>query len=198
LSTHAIGPIRLLLGSLILLILGGGAFWWFFERLAGEAVLVIRDGSLEIEPWVGQLQSEGFDLVWNYQPTDVEIGVYRSTDDENELELGEPLKYGGVRGVRIDLRLGGTTTVADAVVMSTTDEALRISVKRGQQLVRRGDVWVHQGFLQDGRKQRFQIAKIELLDRTGSVIARYQNPDQGRRVKFRIKLIAAGGGHSGR
>jgi hypothetical protein len=192
-STHSIGPVRLLLGTLILLILGGAAFWWFFERLGGEAVLVIRDGSLEIEPWSGELEPAGFDFVWRHQPTDVEVGVYRSTDDEHELELRDAVKHGGVRGLRIDLRLGGTTTVADALVASRTDDGLRISVKRGQ-LVKRGDVWVHQGFVQDGVKQRFHIAKLELLDQAGSVVARYQNPDQGRPVKFRIKLIASSGG----
>ena len=149
-STHAIGPC-LLLGSLILLVLGGVAFWWFYVRLGGEAVLVIRDGSLEIEPWTGELQSDGFDLVWNHQPTEAEIGVYRSTDDEHELELREPVKHGGVGGLRIDLRIAGPTTIADAVVLSRTDEALKISVKRSQ-LVRRGNVWVHEGFLQDGRE----------------------------------------------
>ena len=192
-STHAIGPIRLLLGSLLLLLLGGVAFWWFYERIGGEAVLVIRDGSLEIEPWAGEVRSTGFDFVWNHQPTDAEVGVYRSTDDEQELELREPLKHGGVRGLRIDLRIAGTTTLADAVVLSRTDDGLRIAVKRGQ-LVKRGDVWVHEGFVHEGRKQRFQIAKIELLDQSGAVVARYQNPDEGRPVKFRIKLIASSGG----
>ena len=80
-----------------------------------------------------------------------------------------------MRGLRIDFKVAGTLSVADAVVLSTKDGPLRITVKSGQ-LARKGDVWVHQGFVQDGRKQRFQIAKLELLDQSGNVLARYQNP----------------------
>jgi hypothetical protein len=192
LSTHAIGSVRLLLGSLVLLLLGGVICWWFWARLSGQATLVIRDGSFEIEPWVGSLQPSGSDLVWEHQPTDVEVAVYRSTGDEDELELGEPTKQSGVRGIRVDFKIAGTLHVSEAVVLSTKDGPLRISVKGGQ-LARKGDVWVHQGFVQEGRKQRFHIAKIELLDQRDNVVARYQNPDEGRRVKFRIKLIATAG-----
>jgi hypothetical protein len=192
LSTHAIGAVRLLLGSLLLLAIGALLFWWLFVRLGGESVLIIRDGSLEIEPWAGDVRSTGTDLEWNHVASDVEVGVYRSADDESDFELEEPTKHAGVHGMRIGLRIAGTLLVPEAIVLSTVDGRSHFAVKASG-FVRRGDVWVHQGFPRNGHKQRMEIATIELLDATGTVFARYQNPDRGRRVKFRIKLKASSG-----
>lgn len=189
-STHAIGPVRLLLGSLALMLVGAALCWWLYVRVAGEAILVIRDGLFEIEPWTGTLQPSGSDLVWDHEPTDVELALYRSTGgEEEELELGEPVSLQGVKTIRIDFRVAGGLSVADAVVLTMKDGLLRIAVRNGR-LERRGDVWVHQGFVLESQKKRFQISKIEFLDDGGDVVSRYQNPDQGRRVRFRLKLKA--------
>jgi hypothetical protein len=191
LSTHAIGPVRLLLGSLGLLLAGGVIVWLLAGGMARPAVLVIRDGSFEIESWAGDLRQSGTDLLWEHEVNDVELFVYRSQGDE-EFELGEPIAVPGVRGMRIDFRVGAGLTLTGAVSLSMTDGAVRISVRDGR-FTQKGDLWVHSGFVRDGRKARFEIARLEFLDRNNQVLSRYQNPDLGRRVRFRIKLLGGPG-----
>ncbi len=67
---------------------------------------------------------------------------------------------------------------------------MKFTVK-GVALAKRGDVWVHPGFVQEGRRKLFEVATMELLDAKGQVAARYQNPDMGRRFRYRLKLIGS-------
>ena len=62
---------------------------------------------------------------------------------------------------------------------------------KGVALAKRGDLWVHPGFVQEGRRKLFEVATLELLDANGQVVARYQNPDMGRRFRYRLKLSAS-------
>jgi hypothetical protein len=189
-STHAIGPVRLVLGSLLLMLVGAGLCWWFLVRGPGDAVLVVRDGSFEIESWGGDLTGGGTELVWTHTPTDAELGIYRSTGtDEEALMLGAPVRLPNAATIRFELKVAGGLTIPEAVVLSVGDGPLRVAVKNGR-LERRGDVWVHQGFVVEGQPKRFMISKIECLDAGGRVVARYANPDQGRRVRFRLTLTA--------
>ena len=189
-STHSIGPVRLLFGSLALMLVGAALCWWLYVRVAGEAVLVIRDGSFEVEPWVGTLQQVGVDSVWDHNPTEVELAIYRSTGDEDELELGEPVKLSGVKSIRVDFRVAGTLAVTEAVQISMKDGRLKMSVRNGQ-LLKRGDVWVHQGF-GTGRQETALPdcqAGVPGSDRRRSgALSEPGCRQTGKR--FRIKLIA--------
>jgi hypothetical protein len=188
LSTHAIGTVRLLIGSLVLLLAGAGVMWM---TGAGSlpAALVIRGGSLEIEPWHGTLRAEGTDVYWDHAVSGVFVSVYKSEDRDAEFDLGDPVSLSGVKSIRMDLRVDGRV-IDQAVMVAIQDQAVKISVK-GVALAKHGDLWVHPGFVQDGRRKIFDVAVLELLGATGQVIQRYQNPDMGRRFRYRVKLTAS-------
>jgi hypothetical protein len=192
LSTHTIGPVRLLLGSLVLLLAGAAVFWFLWGRSTGGEVLVIRGGALEIEPWAGDLRIEGSDVWWDHAVTGVHLSVAKALSDEEEFVLADPVSVAGVKTVRIDIRIANSRTVEDALVLVIQDTGVKMSLKEGQ-LARRGDVWVHPGFVQNGQAKRYEISKIEFLDRADQMITRYQNPDLGRRFRFRLKLSASKG-----
>ena len=187
---HTISPVKLVLGALVLLLAGAAAFWAMSGRLLESRVAIVRDGSLEIELWAGTLSPSGADLVWDYQPNHVELSLYTpaGSEDDAEVELGQPVPIAGTQTIHIDLRLGSVSIVSDAVVLSMNDGPLRISVKDGQ-LTRRGDLWVHPGFVVGGEKKRIRIAKIEFRDANNQVISRYQSPSQGKLIRFRVKLV---------
>jgi hypothetical protein len=181
--------VRLLLGSLVLLLAGAGLMWM---TGAGSlpAVLVIRGGSLEIEPWVGTLRAEGSDMVWDHPVSAVSVSVYKSEDRDQEFELAEPIALSAVKSIRIALRVDNSRVIEDALVATLEAERVKFTVK-GVALARHGDLWVHPGFVQEGRRKLFEVAVLELLGANGQVVARYQNPDMGRRFKYRVKLTAS-------
>jgi hypothetical protein len=189
LSTHAIGSVRLLLGSLVLLIAGAGLYW-LMGGPSGTTALVIRGGALEIESWDGELRSEGADVYWDHAVSDVSLSIYKAEDSQQEFDLGEPIRQTAVKSLRINFRVDGARLVEQAVVITFEDRAVKITSKPSQ-LARRGDVWVYPGFMQSGRRMPFEIASLELLGQDGQVISRYQNPDMGRRFRYRIKLTAS-------
>lgn len=191
LSTHAIGSVRLLLGSLVLLFAGAGLYWLVGGPAAG-ASLVIRGGTLEVEPWNGTLRPEGADLYWDHAVSNLTLSVYRAEDRDQEYELGEPIQLTAVKSLRMDFRVDGVRLIQQAAVVTFEDRGVRISMKGGS-LAQRGDIWVPPGFVQDGKKKPYEIAILEFLDQGGQVVARYQNPDLGRRFRFRIKLTGANG-----
>jgi hypothetical protein len=189
LSTHSIGTVRLLLGSLVLMLAGAGVM-----RFTGAgslpAVLVIRGGSLEIEPWMGTLRSDGSDLSWDHPVSSVQVSVYKSEDRDSEFDLAEPIPLSGVKTIRIALRVDNSRLIDDALVATVDDQRVKFTVK-GVALAKRGDLWVHPGFVQDGRRKLFEVAVLELIGANGQVAARYQNPDMGRRFKYRLKLTGS-------
>jgi hypothetical protein len=186
LSTHAIGTVRLLLGSLVLLLAGAGAMWWTGSG-ALPAVLVIRGGSLEIEPWAGTLRSEGSDLFWDHAVSGVLVSIYKAEDRDQEFDLADPVSLSGVKTIRMALRVDNSRVIDEAVVLTLENERVKVAVK-GVALAKHGDVWVHPGFVQDGRRKRFEVATLELIGASGQVVARYQNPDMGRYFRYRLKL----------
>jgi uncharacterized membrane protein len=185
LSTHAIGTVRLLLGSLVLMLVGAGVM-----RMTGSglqpAVLVIRGGSLEVEPWVGTLRGDGSDLSWDHAVSGVAVSVYKSQDQDQEFDLADPIMLSAVKTIRIALRVD-SRVIDEALVVTLDNERVKFTAK-GVALSKRGDVWVHPGFVQEGRRKLFEVAVLELLGANGQVVARYQNPDMGRRFRYRIKL----------
>jgi hypothetical protein len=188
LSTHAIGTVRLLFGSLVLLLAGAGAMWVVG---VGEvpAALVIRGGSLEFEPLFGTLRAEGGDFYWDHAVEGVFVSIYKAEDRDQEFELGEPISQPMAKSIRMGVRVDGRI-IEDAVLVTLQEQAVKITVK-GVALAKRGDVWVHPGFVQDGRKKVFEIATLELLSASGEAVARYQNPDLGRYFRYRVKLTAS-------
>ena len=185
-STHPIGTVRLLLGSLVLMLTGAGAFW-MLGGTAPPAALVIRGGALEIEPWSGTLRPQGADLYWDGDVSVVAVSRYKAEDADQEFDLGEPVVSSGVHTIRIDLRVDGSRLVERALVATIEDRGVKIAVNNAG-LAKRGDVWVHPGFVQGGQRKPFEIAVLELLGADGQVVARHQNPDMGRRFRYRIKL----------
>lgn len=191
-STHAIGPVRLLFGSLLLLFAGAAIFWFLVGRSAGNEVLVIRGGALEIEPWAEDLRVAGSDVWWDQAVTGVQLSIAKAQGDDDEYVIADPIAVQGVRSIHIDVRIANSRTVEDALVLVIQDAAVKMTLKEGQ-LARRGDVWVPPGFVQNGQAKRYEIAKIEFLDRADRLITRYQNPDMGRHFRFRVKLTASKG-----
>jgi hypothetical protein len=189
LSTHAIGTVRLLLGSLVLMLMGAGVMWMTGSGSL-PAVLVIRGGSLEIEPWVGTLRAEGSDLSWDHPVSSMSVSVYKAEDRDSEFELAEPIALTAVKTIRIALRVDNSRLVDEALVATLDDQRVKFTVK-GVALAKRGDVWVHPGFVQEGRRKLFEVATLELLGADGQVVGRYQNPDMGRRFRYRLKLTAS-------
>jgi uncharacterized protein YfiM (DUF2279 family) len=181
--------VRLLIGSLVLLLAGAGVM-----RMTGSgsqpAVLVIRGGSLEIEPWVGTLRADGADLSWDHAVSGMSVSVYKSEDRDQEFDLAEPIALTAIKTIRIALRVDNSRVIDDALVVALDAERVKFTVK-GVQLAKRGDVWVHPGFVQEGRRKLFEVATLELLDAKGQVAGRYQNPDMGRRFRYRLKLMAS-------
>ena len=188
-STHAIGTVRLLLGSLVLLLVGAGVTWWTGAG-AIPAVLVIRGGSLEIEPWYGTLRSQGSELYWDHAVSGVSLSVYKAEDRDSEFDLGEPIVQSAVKTIRMDLRVDNSRVIEQAVMVTIENQAVKITAK-DVSLAKRGDVWVHPGYVQDRRRKVFEIASLQLLGADGQVITRYQNPDMGRVFRYRIKLTAS-------
>lgn len=188
LSTHAIGTVRLLLGSLVLLLVGAGAMWWSGGGTL-PAVLVIRGGSLEFEPWYGTLRSQGSDLYWDHAVSGMSVSIYKAEDRDAEFDLAEPIAQSGVKTIRIDLRVDNTRVIEQALMVTIEDQAVKITSK-DVAIAKRGDVWVHPGYVQDRRRKVFEIASLQLLGAGGQVVARYQNPDMGRYFRYRIKLTA--------
>jgi hypothetical protein len=189
LSTHAIGTVRLLLGSLVLMLVGAGAMWWTGAGTL-PAVLVIRGGSLEFEPWYGTLRTQGSELYWDHAVSNMSVSIYKAEDRDAEFELGDPIAQSGVKTIRIDLRVDHTRVIEEAVMVTIEDQAVKITSK-DVALARHGDVWAHPGYVQDRRRKVFEIASLQLLGAGGQVIARYQNPDMGRIFRYRIKLTGS-------
>lgn len=187
------GPVRLLLGSLVLLLIGGAVFWFLWGRSAGNEVLVIRGGALEIEPWPGELRVEGSGVWWDHAVTGIHLSVAKAQSEDEEFVLADPILLSNVKTIHIDVRVvANARTVEDALVLDIQDQAVKMSLKEGQ-LARRGDVWVHPGFVQNGQAKRYEISKIEFRDRADQMITRYQNPDLGRRFRYRLKLSSSKG-----
>jgi hypothetical protein len=180
--------VRLLLGSLVLLLAGAGAMW---VTGAGSlpAVLVIRGGSLEIEPWVGSLRGEGSDLYWDHAVTGMSMSVYKSEDRDQEFDLADPIALSAVKTIRIALRVD-SRVIEDAMIVTLEDQRVKFTVK-GVALAKHGDMWVHPGFVQDGRRKKFEVATLEMLGANGQVVSRYQNPDMGRYFRYRVKLTGS-------
>jgi hypothetical protein len=180
--------VRLLLGSLVLLLAGAGVMWMTGSGNV-PAALVIRGGSLEIEPWLGTLRGQGSDLYWDHPVSGVFVSVYKAEDRDSEFDLAEPIALSAVKSIRVDLRVDSSRLVDQALVVTLEDERVKFTAKDAA-FAKRGDVWVHPGFVQEGRRKLFEVAKLELLGANGQIVARYQNPDMGRRFRYRIKLTA--------
>lgn len=193
LSSHTIGPVRLLLGSLVLLLAGAAVFWMLWGRATGNEALVIRGGALEIEPWAGTLRADGADIWWDHPVDGVHLAIAKAESEDQEFVLAEPIAVQNVKSIHIDLRVANSRMIENALVLTLEEKGVKLTLKEGQ-LAGKGDVWVHPGFVQDGQRKTYEIAKIQFLDRGGQVISRYQNPDLGRRLRFRVKLTAAAAG----
>jgi hypothetical protein len=180
--------VRLLLGSLVLLLAGAGVMWLTGSGLA-PAVLVIRGGSLEVEPWGGTLRAEGSDLYWDHAVSGVAVSVYKAEDRDSEFDLAEPIALSAVKTIRIALRVD-SRLIEEALVVTLEDQRVKFTAK-GVAFAKRGDVWTHPGFVQNGRRKLFEVAVLELLGANGQVVARYQNPDMGRRFRYRLKLTGS-------
>jgi len=171
----------MLIGAGVMWMTGGGTL---------PAVLVIRGGSLEVEPWVGTLRGEGSDLYWDHAVSSVSLSIYKSEDRDQEFDLAEPIALKAVKSIRIALRVDNMRVVEDALTVTLEDQRVKFTAK-GVALANRGDVWTHPGFVQEGRRKLFEVATMELVGANGQVVARYQNPDMGRRFKYRLKLTGS-------
>lgn len=188
-STHTIGSVRLLALSLVLLLAGAGIYHALGGAASAHQALIIRGGALELEPWGGDLRADAADLRWDYPIGTVQVAIAKAESEDEAFVMGEPVTLSGVTRVRIDLRVSNTRMIEDAVTVTMDETGGKIAVKEGQ-LARKGDVWVHSGFIQDKRHTPYEIARIEFFDRSGQSVLRYQNPDLGRRLRFRLKLSA--------
>jgi hypothetical protein len=186
-STHAIGPVRLLLGSLILLLAGAAAHWYLVGEGATNEVLVLRGGVLEIEPWAGDLQQEGSALVWHHAVSRIQLHIAKAENEDEEFVLMDPINIPEAARLAVDLRVNKARTVSNAIVMSMDDSGVKITVNEGQ-FAQKGDVWAYAGFLRQGRRDPYEISRIEFRDAQDRVLSRYDNPDLGRRVRFRVRL----------
>jgi hypothetical protein len=175
----------------VLLAAGAGLYSWIGGAVSHDA-LVLRGGAFELESWASELQAGGGDLVWKHGVSSVAVSLYKSEGDGQEFDIADPINVTSVKTINIDFRVDNTRTVEQAVVLTIEDQAVKIAVKEGK-LDKRGDVWVYPGFVQDGRKKPFEIASLAFVDRNGQVVARYQNPDMGRRFHYRVKLLASAG-----
>jgi hypothetical protein len=188
LSTHAIGPVRLLLGSLVLLFVGATGYWWLSARVgAGHDVLVLRDGPVEVEPWTGELRPEGSALRWDHTVSGIQLLIAKAQSDDEEYVLMDPITVPDAKSLIVDFRVGNVRTIERAMVLSMDASGVKIAVNEGE-LTKKGDVWAHAGFVQNGQRKKFEIARLEFRDGQDHVITRYQNPDMGRRVRFRVRM----------
>ena len=64
---------------------------------------------------------------------------------------------------------------------------MTITVNEGQ-FAQKGDVWAYSGFVRQSKRQQYEIARLEFRDAKDTVIARYENPNMGRRVRFRVRM----------
>jgi hypothetical protein len=182
------GPVRLLFGSLVLLFIGAAGHWYVSQRLAtGQDVLVLRDGPIAVEPWTGDLHAEGSALRWDHTVTGIQLLIAKANNDDEEFVLMDPINVPEAKSLVVDFRVGNVRTVEKAMVLSMDDRGMKIAVNEGE-LAKKGDVWAHAGFLQNGQRKKFEIAKLEFRDGQDHVITRYQNPDMGRHVRFRVRF----------
>lgn len=188
-STHNIGSVRLLFLSLFLLLAGAGIYWWIADRTGGAQTLIVRGGALEIEPTPADIQPDGPGVVWPHAVSTVHLAIAKAESEDEEFVLADPVALKGVKSVRIDVRVANSRMIESALTLTLEDTAVKMAVKEGS-LRPHGDVWVHSGFIQDSRHKRYEIAAIEFFDRDNKRIVRYQNPDLGRRLRFRIKFSA--------
>jgi hypothetical protein len=180
--------VRLLLGSLVLLLAGAAGHWWLGERSgAGQDLLVLRDGPVDLEPWPDGLRAEGGGWRWDHVVTGMQLLIAKANNPDEEFVMLDPVTVPDAKTLLVDFRVGNVRTVERAMVLSMDDHGTRIAVNEGE-LAKKGDVWVHTGFLQNGVRKPFEIAKLEFRDAQDHVIARYQNPDMGRRVRFRLRF----------
>lgn len=188
-STHAIGPVRLLLGALVLLLLGAGAHWYLGERVgAGHDLLVLRDGPVTVEPWPEGLRQEGNAWRWDHTVTSMQLLIAKANSPDEEFVMLDPVNVGEARTLVVDFRVGNVRTVEKAMVLTMDESGVKIVVNEGE-LARKGEIYAHSGFVQQGQRKPFEIAKLEFRDAQDRVITRYQNPDMGRRVRFRLRMI---------
>jgi hypothetical protein len=188
LSTHAIGPVRLLFGSLILLLVGAGAaYWWLGAGTVTNDVLVLRGGALEIESWSGDLRFEGSSLVWDHAVKRIQLSIAKAENEDEEFVWMDPIAVPDAARLSVDLRVAKSRTVAQAIVLSMEPAGVKIAVHEGQ-FAQKGDIWEYAGFVRQGRREPYEISKLEFRDAQDRVITRYENPDLGRRVHFRLRL----------
>jgi hypothetical protein len=189
LSTHAIGPVRLLLGALVLLLLGAAAHWYLGERIgAGYDLLVLRDGPVTVEPWPDALRYEGSAWRWDHTVTSIQLLIAKANSPDEEFVVMDPVNVPEAKTLVVDFRVGNVRTVEKAMVLTLADTGVKIAVNEGE-LAKKGEIFAHSGFVQAGQRKPFEIAKLEFRDAQDRVITRYQNPDMGRRVRFRLRMI---------
>jgi hypothetical protein len=179
----------LLLGALVLLLLGAGAHWYLGERIgAGHDLLVLRDGPVTVEPWPDGLRPEGSAWRWDHTVASMQLLIAKANNPDEEFVMLDPVTVPEARTLVVDFRVGNVRTVEKAMVLTMDESGVKIAVNEGE-LARKGEIWAHTGFLQTGQRKPFEIAKLELRDAQDHVIVRYQNPDMGRRVRFRLRMI---------
>jgi hypothetical protein len=187
LSTHAIGPVRLLLGSLILLLLGAGAHWYLAGSGATHDVLVLRGGELEIEPWSDDLRADGTKLIWPHAVGRIQLLISKQENEDEDYVVQDPITVPESAKLTVDLRLADSRMVANAVVLALEPGGTTVTVNEGQ-FAQKGDVWAYSGFLRGSKRQQYEIARLEFKDAKDQVITRYENPNMGRRVRFRVRM----------
>ena len=189
LSTHAIGPVRLLLGALILLLLGAGAHWYLGERIgAGHDLLVLRDGPVTVEPWPGDLRHEGTAWRWDHTVTNIQLLIAKANSPDEEFVMLDPVNVGDAKALVVDFRVGNVRTVEKAMVFTMDESGVKIAVNEGE-LAKKGEIYAHTGFMVSGQRKPFEISRLEFRDAQDKVISRFQNPDMGRQVRFRLRMI---------
>jgi hypothetical protein len=186
-STHAIGPVRLLLGSLLLLLAGAAAHWYLAGEAAMAEVITLRGGAVEIEAWAGDLRQEGSALVWNQAVNRVQLTIAKAENEDEEYVVQDPIVIKDAARIAVDLRVNKARTVSQAMVFTMDPGGMKITVNEGQ-FAQKGDVWAYAGFLNKGRRDPYEISRLEFRDAQDRVISRYENPDLGRRVRFRVRL----------
>jgi hypothetical protein len=186
-STHAIGPVRLLLGSLILLLAGAAAHWYLAGDGATNEVIVLRGGAVELEAWAGDLRQEGSSLVWEHAVNRIQLTIAKAENEDEEFVVQDPIVIPDAARMAVDLRVNKARTVSQAMVFTMEPGGTKITVNEGQ-FAPKGDVWAYAGFLRQGRRDPYEISRLEFRDAQDRVISRYDNPDLGRRVRFRVRL----------
>ncbi len=177
------------MGSLVLLLAGAAGHWWFAERAGtGHDLLVLRDGPVEVEPFPDGLRQEGSALRWDHTVNSMQLLIAKAANPDEEFVLLDPVTVPEARTLVVDFRVNNLRTIDKAMVFTMDDTGVKINVNEGE-LARKGEVYAHTGFLQTGQRKPFEIAKLEFRDAQDHVIVRYQNPDMGRRVRFRLRML---------